>query len=60
MIEPKHPTLPITRQYELLGVARPSYYSRPEQQHDANLLLIRLIGETHLACTAFDSRQMKR
>jgi putative transposase len=53
MIEPKHPSLPITRQCELLGLARASYYHRPEPEEDENLRLMRVIDETHLAHPAF-------
>ena len=60
MIEPKHPSLPVTRQCELLGLARASYYHRPEPEEDENLRLMRLIDETHLAYPAFGSRQMTR
>ncbi len=60
MIEPKHPSLPITRQCELLGLARASYYHRPEPEEDENLRLMRVIDETHLAHPAFGSRQMTR
>ena len=34
MIEPEHPTLPIARQCGLLGLARASYYHRPEPETD--------------------------
>jgi putative transposase len=58
MIEPKHRAIPITRQCELLGLARASYYHRPEPEDDENLRLLKLIDETHLAHPAFGSRQM--
>ena len=60
MIEPKHPRLPITRQCELLGVARASYYHQPEPESDENLRLMRVIDETYLAYPVFGSRQMAR
>jgi putative transposase len=44
MIEPQHPELPITRQCELLGLARASYYHQPEPESDENLRLMRVIG----------------
>ena len=31
MIEPEHPALPITRQCELLELARTSYYHEPDR-----------------------------
>ncbi len=60
MIEPEHPQLPIVRQCELLGVARASYYHRPEPESDATLRLMRVIDETYLAHPEFGSRQMAR
>ena len=60
MIEPEHPKLPIVRQCELLGVARASYYHRPEPESDANLRLMWVIDETYLAYPVFGSRQMAR
>ena len=60
MIEPDHPTLPIVRQCELLGLARASYYHRPEPEPDENLRLMRVIDETYLAYPVFGSRQMAR
>ncbi|MFZ9703617.1 MAG: IS3 family transposase [Candidatus Limnocylindrus sp.] len=60
MIEPQHPALPITRQCELLGLARASYYHQPEPESDENLRLMRIIDETYLAYPVFGSRQMTR
>ena len=60
MIEPSHPQLPIVRQCELLGLARASYYHRPEPETDENLRLMRVIDETYLAYPVFGSRQMAR
>lgn len=56
MIEPEHPALPITRQYELLGLARASYYHEPEPESDKDLQLMRVIDETYLAYQCFGSR----
>jgi len=60
MIEPEHPGLPITLPCELLGLARASYYHRPEPETDQNLQLMRVIDETYLAYPVFGSRQMTR
>jgi putative transposase len=46
MIEPSHPKLPIVRQCELLGLARASYYRRPEPEPDENLRLMRVEPNT--------------
>jgi putative transposase len=59
-IEPKLPAIPITWQCELLGLARASDYHGPEREDAANLRLIQLINETHLAHPCFGSRQMTR
>ena len=53
VMEPEHPALPITRQYELLGLARASYYHEPEPESDDNPQLMRVIGETYLAYPCF-------
>jgi putative transposase len=60
MIEPAHPKLSIVRQCDLLGLARASYYHRPEPEPDENLRLMRVIDETYLAHPEFGSRQMTR
>ena len=60
MIEPQHPALPITRQCELLGLARASYYHQPEPESDENLRLMGVIDETYLAYPVFGSHQMTR
>ncbi len=60
MIEPEHPALPITRQCELLGLARASYYHQPEPESDENLRLMRVIDDAYLAYPVFGSRQMTR
>ena len=60
MIEPDHPSLSIVRQCELLGLARASYYHKPEPETDENLRLMRVIDETYLAYPVFGSRQMTR
>jgi putative transposase len=60
LIEPDHPKLTIVRQCELLGLARASYYHRPEPESDENLKLMRVIDETYLAYPVFGSRQMTR
>lgn len=60
MIEADHPALSVTRQCELLGLARASYYHRPRPEPADNLRLMRLIDETSLAHPFFGSRQMAR
>jgi putative transposase len=60
MIEPDHRALSVTRQCELLGLPRASYYHRPQPEPEDNLRLMRLIDETYLAFPFFGSRQMAR
>lgn len=60
MIEPTHPKLSKTRQCELLGVPRSSYYHVAKPERDQNLRLMRVIDETYLAYPFFGSRQMTR
>jgi putative transposase len=60
MIEPKHPALSISRQCELLGLARASYYHQPAPETAENLKLMRVIDETYLEFPVFGSRQMTR
>ena len=61
MIEPDHPKLAIARQCDLLGLARASYYHRPDPaESDENLQLMRVIDETYLAHPYFGSRGMSR
>jgi putative transposase len=60
MIEPDHRALSVTRQCELLGLPRASYYHQPQPEPEENLRLMRLIDETYLAYPFFGSRQMAR
>ena len=60
MIEPDHRALSVTRQCELLGLPRASYYHQPQPEPQENLRLMRLIDETYLAYPFFGSRQMTR
>ena len=60
MIEVQHPLLSVTRQCELLGLARASYYHQPKPEPKETLRLMRLIDETYLAYPFFGSRQMAR
>jgi putative transposase len=60
MIEADHPRLSVTRQCDLLGLPRASYYHRPKPVAEENLRLMRLIDETYLAYPFFGSRQMTR
>ena len=60
MIERDHRALSVTRQCELLGLPRASYYHRPQPKPAEDRRLMRLIDETYLAFPFFGSRQMTR
>ena len=60
MIEPDHPKLPVSRQCELLGLPRSSFYYQPEPQCDRDARLMRRIDELYLAHPFYGSRQMTR
>ena len=61
MIEPKHPTLSVQRQCELLSLPRSSYY-RPcslLEESAENLQLMRLIDEEYLRHPFYGTRKMR-
>jgi putative transposase len=47
LIEPVHPNIPVSRQCELVGLARSSYYYAPARESPENLHLMRLIDEQY-------------
>jgi len=57
-IEPSHEIISITKQTELLGLCRSSYYSKPVKESDQNLLLMNLIDEEFTAHPFYGSRKM--
>lgn len=60
MVDPRHPKLSITRQCQLLKIARATYYYDPKGESDLNLKLMRLIDEQFLETPYYGSRQMAR
>jgi len=60
VIEVNHSTLSLTRQCELVSMARSSYYYRPKNESGFNLELMRLIDEQYLKTPWYGSRQMSR
>lgn len=58
LIEPKHASLSIARQCELLGIARSSYYYEPVPVSEENLLLMRLLDEQYTRCPFYGTRRM--
>ena len=60
LINQHHPDISITRQCQLLGVSRSSYYYRPAGETDENLQYMRQIDEQYLKTPFFGYRQMTR
>lgn len=60
MIERDHPKLPVTRQCELLGLPRSSFYYQPEPPSEDDQRMMRRIDELYLAYPFYGSRQMAR
>ncbi|MBN2031323.1 IS3 family transposase, partial [bacterium] len=58
MIEPKHPQLSITRQCELVRIARSSYYYSPMGETPFNLELMKVMDMQFLDTPWYGSRQM--
>ena len=60
MVEADHPRLSITRQCQVLGLARSTWYHRPQGEKAVNLDLMRLIDAQFLETPFYGSRQMQR
>ena len=60
MIEPQHPTLPVSRQGALVGIGRSAWYGPRKGQNPLNLSLMRLIDAQLLETPWCGSRQMAR
>lgn len=60
MIDKNHPQLSLSRQCELAGMARSSYYYQPRGESALNLELMRLIDEQYLRTPWYGARQMRR
>lgn len=58
LIEPTHPTIPISRQCELLGLARSSFYYEPQPETPENLFLMRMMDEQFLHTPFYGVRRM--
>jgi putative transposase len=58
LVEPDHPRLSITRQCELLGLARSSFYYQPATESEENLTLMRLIDQRYTQRPFFGSRKI--
>jgi len=58
MIEPDHPQLSVTRQCELVGLPRASYYYHPRPETEENLAAMRLIDEQYTRTPFYGARRM--
>jgi len=59
MVDPKAPTLSVSRQCRLLSIQRSSYYYKPKPIKAENLKLMRLIDEQYLKEPTWGSRSMR-
>jgi putative transposase len=59
-IEPDHPDLSVSRQCDLVSIARSTFYREPAPETPLNLGLLRLIDEQFLQTPWYGSRQMTR
>lgn len=60
MIEPTHPTLPITRQCALVGISRSAFYGGPRIESTETLALMRAVDAQFMETPWYGSRQMAR
>lgn len=60
MIEPNHPTLPITHQCALVGISRSAFYGGPRLESAENLALMQAIDQQFMETPWYGSRQMAR
>lgn len=58
MIEPGHDRIPLSRQCELLGLPRASFYYRPRPITALEALLLRLIDEVYTQCPFYGVRRI--
>jgi len=60
LVQPNASGLSISRQCQLLGISRSSYYYQPKGESSQNLQYMRLIDEQYMKTPYFGSRQMTR
>jgi len=58
LIQANHAQISMTRQCELIGLPRSSYYYKPAGESEYNLVLMRIIDEQYLRTPFFGSRKM--
>ena len=54
-IKPEHPEITVCSQCDLLGLPRSSYYYKPEQESEYNLMLMKLIDEQYTRIPFYSS-----
>jgi putative transposase len=57
-IDLTHPSIPISRQCELLGLARSSFYYEPKPETEQNLRLMRMLDQQFTATPFYGVRRM--
>lgn len=60
MIDPKHPTLSVKRQCQLVSISRSCFYGGRQGESPLNLALMRRIDEQFMETPFYGSRQMAR
>lgn len=60
MIDRRHPTLPVSRQCQLVGISRSAVYGPRKGESALNLALMKLIDAQFLETPWYGSRQMAR
>jgi len=60
LVQPNSSDLSISRQCQLLGISRSSYYYQPKGESSQNLQYMRMIDEQYMKTPFFGSRQMTR
>lgn len=60
MIDPKHPTLSVKRQCQLVSISRSCFYGSRQGESPLNLALMRRIDEQFMETPFYGSRQMAR
>lgn len=58
MVEPKRLDIPISRQCELVGLPRSTYYFQPQAESDRNLRLMQKIDELYMEHPFYGCRKM--
>lgn len=58
MVEPGHESLSLSRQCELIGLPRASFYYQPQPESEENLMLMRLLDEQYTRTPFYGIRRM--